>query len=319
MKVLVTGSNGFVGDALVRHLYQSGGFDIAGATRVARRAGMPGCTEHVVGNLGPATDWRAALSGVDVVVHTAARVHLMHDAAADPFAEYRTVNVAGTLHLAEQSALLGVRRFIFLSSVKVNGEQTRLGHPFQVDDPPAPVDDYGFSKMEAESGLRAISEKTGLEVVIIRPPLVYGPGVKANFGALLRLLSNRVPLPFGAVYRNRRSFVALDNLVDLIVLCLSHTRAANQIFLVSDGEDLSTKDLFERLAHAMHKPAVLFPVPPFLLTLAGKALGREIVIQRLLGTLQVNSSKTHEILEWRPPITVNEGMKRAVALYFVAH
>jgi len=204
-----------------------------------------------------------------------------------------------------------VRRFVFLSSVKVNGEFTEAGQPFTADDVPAPVDPYGLSKHEAEQLLRQIAAETGMEVVIIRPPLVYGPGVKANFESMMSWLAHGVPLPLAAVTRNRRSLVALDNLVDLIVTCLNHPAAANQTFLVSDGEDLSTAQLLKRMGAAMGQPTRLFYVPPALLKLGATVLNKPGIYQRLCGSLQLDIAKTRQLLGWTPPVSVDEGLRRA--------
>lgn len=309
MRVLVTGASGFVGAAVLQRLADEGQ-----AARGAYRHDVPplpaGGQGVAVGDLGVAQDWSAALDGVDAVVHTAARVHVMQDAATDPLAEYRRVNVEGTLNLARQAAAAGVRRFVFLSSVKVNGETTRAGEPFTAAGAPAPQDAYGISKWEAEQALRDIAVHTGMAVVIVRPPLVYGPGVKANFAAMLHWLARGVPLPLGAVTHNRRSLVALDNLVDLIVTCLDHPAAANQTFLVSDGEDLSTADLLKRMGLALDRPARLFPLPSALLWAGATMLGKQGVCQRLCGSLQVDISKTRQLLGWSPPVTVDEGLRR---------
>jgi nucleoside-diphosphate-sugar epimerase len=243
----------------------------------------------------------------------AVRVHVMDDTSADPLAAFRQTNTAGTLNLARQAAAVNVRRFVFVSSVKVNGESTAKNLPFAATGAPAPQDPYGISKMEAEQGLRQIADETGMEVVIIRPPLVYGPGVKANFASLMRAVQRGIPLPLASVTHNRRSFVALDNLVDLLITCIDHPAAANQTFLVSDGEDLSTADLLRRLGQAMNKPARLFPVPPSLLQLGANLLGKGDMAQRLLGNLQVDISHTRNTLSWAPPISVDEGLRRAVA------
>ncbi len=259
----------------------------------------------------PTTDWGLALQGVDAVVHCAARVHVMQDDATDPLQAYREVNVKGTLNLASQAAQAGVQRFVFVSSIKVNGECTEVGMPFTADDVPAPEDPYGVSKHEAEELLRKIAIETGMEVVIIRPPLVYGPGVKANFESMMRWLARGVPLPLAAVTQNRRSLVALDNLVDLIVTCLNHPSAANQTFLVSDGEDLSTAQLLKRMSAAMGKPARLFYVPPGLLKLGATLLNKPGIYQRLCGSLQLDIAKTRQLLDWTPPLSVDEGLRRA--------
>ena len=217
--------------------------------------------------------------------------------------------MAGTLNFARQAASAGVNRFVFLSSIKVNGEQTQFGQRYTPNDTPNPSDPYGISKCEAEEGLRRIAEETGMEVVIIRPPLVYGPGVKANFLSMMRWLSKGVPLPLGAI-RNQRSLVALDNLLDFIHTCLDHPAAANQTFLVSDGEDISTTDLLRRLAHALNVPARLLPVPQGLLEWGAKMLGRGDLSQRLCASLQVDISKARTLLGWQPPVTVDMALRR---------
>lgn len=268
----------------------------------------------MIGSLSSDTDWTAALRNVEQVVHLAARVHVMNDKSSDPLAEFRRVNVEGTANLARQAAAAGVRRFVFLSSVKVNGEFTEAGYPFTADDVPAPEDPYGVSKHEAEQLLRQISAETGIEVVIIRPPLVYGRGVKANFAAMMCWLARgavRVPLPLAAITQNRRSLVALDNLLDLIVTCLNHPAAANQTFLVSDGEDLSTAQLLKRMGAAMGRPARLFYVPPALLKLGATVLNKPGIYQRLCGSLQLDINKTRQLLGWTPPMSVDEGLRRA--------
>ncbi len=244
-------------------------------------------------------------------MHLAARVHVMNDKSPDPLAEFRRVNVEGTVALARQAAIAGVRRFVFLSSVKVNGEFTEAGHLFTADDAPAPEDSYAVSKYEAEQLLRQIAAETGMEVVIIRPPLVYGPGVKANFESMMRCLARGVPLPLAAVTNNRRSLVALDNLVGLIVTCLNHPAAANQAFLVSDGKDLSTAQLLKRMGAAIGQPARLFYLPPTLLKLGASVLNRPGIYQRLCGSLQLDIAKTRQLLGWTPPVSVDEGLRRA--------
>jgi UDP-glucose 4-epimerase len=261
------------------------------------------------------TDWRDALGGVAAVVHTAARVHMLDDRSADPTAEYRRINVASTLNLARQAVACGVRRLVFLSSIKVNGESTSLDGFFSADDSPKPADAYAISKNEAEVGLRQIGEETGLEVVIIRPVLVYGPGVRANFQSMLRWVDRAIPLPFGAV-RNARSLVAVDNLVDLVKTCLHHPAAAQQTFLVSDGEDLSTPELLRRTAAAMGRRARLIPVPVFALRSAAKVAGKESLAERLCGSLRVNIEKTQRLLGWIPPVSVDQALVKT-ARYFL--
>jgi len=256
-------------------------------------------------------DWGKVLVGVSTVVHLAARVHVMHETETDPLTAFRAVNVGGTLKLARQAAAAGVKRFVFISSVKVNGESTSSGKAFTELDAPNPQDAYGQSKHEAEQGLRQLSADTGMEVVIIRPPLVYGPGVKANFAALMRAVQRGWPLPLGAVH-NQRSLVALSNLVDFIVTCLTHPAAANQTFLVSDGEDLSTPDLIRRMARAMNRPARLLPVPVWALQAVALLLGKGDAVQRLCGNLQVDISKARKLLGWNPPVSVDEGLRGAM-------
>lgn len=316
MKVLVTGGSGFIGRALCIELMRRGC-----AVRATFRKNLigvalaDGVESVVVGSINAATDWQAALIGCDTLVHLAARVHVMQDAAADPLQEFRQVNVQGTLQLARQAAAAGVRRFVFISSIKVNGEATQPGHPFTADDASAPLDAYGVSKMEAEQGLRELAAQTGMGFVIIRPPLVYGPGVKANFQAMMRWLARGMPLPLGAIH-NLRSLVALDNLVDLIATCIDHPAAANQTFLVSDGEDLSTSQLLQRMGQALGKPARLIPVPPALLKLGAVLVGKPALAQRLCGSLQVDISKTRQLLGWNPPASVDEGLKKAAEGYW---
>lgn len=314
MKVLVTGSNGFVGRAVLQRLNNMSGVEALGSVRRAAAFTEVGASVVAVGDLSAQTDWSVALAGIDVVLHAAARVHVMDDTATDPLVEFRRINVYGTLNLARQAAASGVRRFVFISSIKVNGETTELDQPFTADDEPAPLDPYGISKMEAEQGLRKIAAETGMEVVIIRPPLVYGPGVKANFQAMMRWLARGVPLPLGAIH-NRRSMVSLDNLVDLIVTCIDHPAAANQTFLVSDGEDLSMTQLLQRLGRALGKPARLIPVPAMLLKAGAALVGKPAIAQRLCGSLQVDISKTRQLLGWTPPLSVDEGLKRAAEGY----
>jgi UDP-glucose 4-epimerase len=252
------------------------------------------------------------LSGVDVVVHCAARVHVMDELHADPLAAFRAVNVNGTLNLARAAARAGTKRFVFLSSVKVHGESTLCWRPFTADAALCPVDSYAVSKIEAEIALMALAAETGLEVVIVRPPLVYGPGVKANFHSMMVWLDRGIPLPLGAI-RNRRSLVALDNLVDLLMVCLDHPRAVGQAFLVSDGEDLSTTELLRRLGVALGKPARLVPVPAVLLSSAGALLGKRAVVERICGSLQVDIGKTRSLLGWSPPVSVDEALAMTAA------
>lgn len=302
-KILITGANGFVGKALCRHV-RCQGRDVA----TVGRTDHVGASDYQVALIDRQTDWGGILDGIGVVIHLAARVHVMREQLANPLGAYRETNVEGTLNLARQAAQAGVRRFIFISSIKVNGEQTLPGRPFTADDAPASVDAHGISKLEAEHGLLALAKETQMEIVIIRPPLVYGPGGKGNFFSMLKLVRRSWPLPFGAIH-NQRSLVAIDNLVSLITTCVDHPAAANQIFLVSDGEDLSTSDLLRRLAKAAGVSSRLIPVPSGLLSIGFMLLGKRMIAQRLLGSLQVDISKTKEILGWTPPVTVDEGLR----------
>lgn len=311
--ILLTGATGFVGCAvLTRASRDERDVRIAVRNQSSVRSGD---TESVVvGDLDVNTDWSVALHERDVVIHSAARVHVMDDQSADPLAEFRKVNVDGTLHLARQAAAAGVKRFIFISSIKVNGEGTALDQPYTALDRPAPQDPYGVSKMEAEQGLREIAQQTGMEVVIIRPVLVYGPGVKANFRSMMNWLNKGVPLPLGTIH-NKRSLVSLDNLVDLIVTCIDHPAAANQTFLVSDGDDLSTTEMLRRMGEALGKRPRLVPVPAWCLETAAAVLGKRAVAQRLCGSLQVDISHTCDTLGWTPPVSVDEGFRAAASAF----
>jgi len=304
--ILITGASGFVGRGLCARL-------TAKVRDVRCAVRNPSSTAHAlaVGDIGPDTSWDKALKGIDTVIHLAARAHIMHDSASDPLSEFRRVNVDGTLNLARQAAASGIKRFIFLSTIKVNGEQTPQGLPFTESSRSAPEDPYGISKHEAEQGLVEIARETGMEIVIIRPPLVYGPGVKGNFASMMRWIAKGIPLPLGAIH-NQRSLIALDNLVDFIITCIDHPAAANQTFLVADGEDLSTTDLLRRVGQAMNRPARLIPVPMSVLKLGARLRGKQAMAQRLCGNLQVDISKAREMLGWTPPVSVDEGLRRAV-------
>lgn len=307
MNVLLTGSSGFIGSSLAKAITAQNHFNLAVALR-GSIANSP-YTAFSIDGLTKDTNWSTALVEQQVVINAAARAHIMKDDVADPLAEYRRVNVEGSLNLARQAAEAGVKRFIFISSIKVNGEQTPLGKPFTAADVPAPEDAYGISKFEAEQGLQLLAKETGMEMVIIRPPLVYGPGVKGNFANMNRLVAKGLPLPLGAVH-NQRSLVSLDNLVDLIITCIDHPAAANQVFLAGDGQDLSTTELLKGVAKAMGKPSRLLPIPAGLLLFGASILGKKAMAQRLLGSLQVDITKTRQVLGWRPPLTVEQGLKR---------
>jgi nucleoside-diphosphate-sugar epimerase len=308
--VLVTGSSGFVGKALCVSLRKQG-YAVRAAVRTATSAKDGQLGQVLVGDLDEATDWSGAVAGVSVVVHAAARVHVMADTASDPLEAFRQVNVQGTLRLAAQAAQAGVRRFVYISSIKVLGEATQSGQAFNEESPTQPLDAYGVSKMEAEQGLRALAAQTGMEVVIIRPPLVYGPGVKANFAALQRAAQRGIPLPLGLVH-NARSLVGLDNLVDFVVICVTHEAAVNQTFMVSDGQDVSTAELIRGMALAAGVKARLLPVPLWALKAVAGVLGKGDAMQRLCGDLQVDITKARRVLGWVPPVSVLEGLRLAI-------
>lgn len=310
MKVVaVTGANGFVGRSLMGAL-AAHGCEPLGVVRSAPRNGT-----IAVGDIGPDTWWGEALSGVDTVIHCAARVHVMRDAVADPLSEYRWVNTAGTRKLAQDAVRCGVKRLVFVSTIKVNGESTHCppGSPaaFTAFDTPHPEDPYAISKWEAEVQLHEIGEGGDLEVVVVRPPLVYGPGVRGNFRSLVSAVRRGWPLPFGRV-DNRRSLVALPNLVDLLAVCATHPNAAGETFLVSDNHDLSTPGLVRRIAHAMGRRAHLLPVPPALLRWAGRLTGRGDSVERLIGSLRVDIGHTCARLQWHPVISVDDGLRATV-------
>ncbi|ARU88050.1 SDR family oxidoreductase [Pseudomonas sp. M30-35] len=313
-KILLTGASGFVGYGVYKHLSEFSMDDLV----LALRNPFPGPLQSTLVKLIPTidgtADWSEIIDGTHVVIHCAARVHVMRDHSTDPLAEFRKVNVEGTLNLARQAVAAGVKRFIFISSVKVNGEGTKLGSSYQADDEPAPVDPYGVSKFEAEQALQALAAQTSMEVVIIRPVLVYGPGVKANFLSMMDWLNKGVPLPFGALY-NKRSLVALDNLVDLIVTCIDHPSAANETFLVSDGVDLSTSEMLAKMGMALGKSVRLLPVPSWMLQAGALVLNKRALAQRLCGSLQVDISKTHRLLGWVPPVSVDEAFRRTAKHY----
>lgn len=305
MKILLTGANGFVGQSLCGALRRQQ-YTVVAALRSENKM-LVGVERVILGALDSATDWTTALAHVDVVVHLAARVHVMNDTTLDPMTEFRKVNVDSTLNLARQAAQAGAKRFIFISSVKVNGESTSIDKPFAENDIANPQDSYGVSKLEAERGLQLIAQQTGMEVVIIRPPLIYGPGVKANFASMMNIVKRKLPLPLGAIH-NQRSFVYVGNLVSFIMRCIEHPAAANQVFLVSDGHDLSTSELLQMCAKTLNVKLVLLPVPQKLIEFGAFLFGKRDMAQRLCGNLQVDIAKAQTLLGWFPPITVEAGL-----------
>lgn len=310
--VLVTGATGFVGMAVCGELVKRG-IPLRAALRSNQIQSHKAAAVEV-GEINEQTHWGEALCDVDVVIHLAARVHVMHDESADPLAEFRRVNVAGTEHLARAAAAAGVRRLVYVSSIKVNGEETTGGHRYTENDPPSPQDPYGISKWEAEQALRHVARETGLEVVIVRPPLVYGAGVKGNFAQMLSVLDKGLPLPLASV-RNQRSLIYIGNFVDALLQCAVHPAAAGNTYLVSDGEDVSTPDLMHQLGAAMGRPARLLPFPAWGLRLGARLLGKSQQMARLLGSLQVDSSRIRRDLGWRPSISLQQGLQATAAWY----
>ena len=305
MRVLVTGANGFIGRALCVYL-RSKGHELVSVVRSKPQDG-----QITVGEIGPAVNWNMALHGCDAVVHLAARAHVLRDASVNSLGTYRTVNCDGTLNLARQAASVGVRRFVFISSIGVNGSQKAFPG-FTEADEPNPQDPYSISKYDAEMGLREIAKRTGMEVVILRPPLVYGPCAPGNFRILVNVIRKGIPLPLGAVH-NQRSFVAVDNLVDFIALCVDRMRsplAANELFLISDGEDVSTTELLRKVALAYGVKAFLLPIPVMWMRFAARCLGKGAMANRLLGSLVVDSSKARELLGWRPLVSMDGQLKK---------
>jgi nucleoside-diphosphate-sugar epimerase len=301
----VTGGTGFLGSALLAALADK-------EVKCLGRKAPLGLVERnfYQGTINAESDFSSFLCNIDILIHCAARVHMMNEQSVNPLAAFREVNTNGTLNLAQQAADAGVKRFIFISSIKVNGEFTEPGHPFTPDDVHIPMDPYGLSKYEAEVGLRKIAAETDMEVVIIRPPLVYGPGVKANFASMMKWVNKGLLLPLGGIKDNRRSLVSVENLVDLIITCIDHPNAANQTFLISDDDDLSTTQLLVNMAKALSVPSRLLAVPALWLTFAAKIVGKPAISQRLCGSLQVDISKTKELLNWQPPYSSAECIKK---------
>ncbi len=312
-KILVTGATGFVGQALCKRTV-SNGWHVRGTVRSAEQvASLPAGVEAVqIESIGEETDWSDALAGVNTVVHLAARVHVMNDTATDPLSAFRQVNVAGTERLARMATTNGIKRFVYISSVKVSGGGALT--PYAEHAAAAPQDSYGVSKREAEHILHKIAAETGLEIVILRPPLVYGPGVKANFLSLLKIVDRGIPLPLASI-NNHRSLIYLGNLVDAIVTCINYPKASGQTYLVSDEEDISTPELIRRAAAALGRHARLFPFPPSLMRFAGKLFGKSDAIERLVGSLTIDSSKIRQELGWKPPYPLDQGLKETVKWY----
>lgn len=311
MTILLTGATGFLGMSLMQELQHRKVIVVP----LLRSLNPLFPEAKIVTNINSRADFTPALNNIDIIVHCAARVHVMNDSVNNSLEVYREVNTHGTANLARQAAQAGAKRFIFISSIKVNGEGTKRDKPFTSFDLHAPEDDYGVSKSEAEQALFAIGKETGMEIVVIRPTLVYGPGVKANFASLMNLVSKGIPLPFGCVTNNKRSLVSVDNLVDLIVTCIEHPKAANQVFLVSDDHDVSTSEMVRQMALSLGKSTWQLPVPKWCYKLAGKVFGKQDVVDRLLGSLQVDITHTRKTLDWIPPQTLEEGFKKTAEAF----
>ena len=316
MRVLLTGATGFVGRALLRRLRDTPGIDPVAGVRQADALSLAdiACERLLLGDLNLAAPTADDLRGIDVVVHAAARAHVMEDAADSPLEAFRSVNVAASLRLAQAAAQAGVRRFLYISSIKVNGEESVDGLPFTAEDRPRPQDPYGVSKWEAEQVLAACCKRAGMELAVVRPPLVYGPGVRANFLRLMQGLSRGLPLPLGAM-NNRRSLVSLENLIALLVVCLDHPGAANQTFLVSDDEDISIANLARRLSHLLGSRAWLIPLSPAYLRAGLQLFGRQSAVHRLCGELRVDIAKTRTLLNWAPPQRLDQALAITVEDY----
>ena len=313
-KILITGATGFVGRALFENLKFKKKYLAHLTTRTNQEELFEGGKAFNIGEIDANTNSKDALDGVDCIVHCAARAHMMENKQTDSLNAYRRINVDGTRNLAKQAAGIGIKRFIFLSSIKVNGEETIATKSFKYNDISQPEDAYGITKWEAEQALLEISKQTGLEVVIIRPPLVYGEGVKGNFLRLLDIVYKQIPLPFAKI-NNLRSFVGLDNLIDLIICCIEHPKAGGKTFLVSDGEDLSTSDLIIKLSKFMDKSPRLFQVPQLIIQLTARLVGKSLEVKRLLGSLRIDNSYTREILGWSPVLSLDEGLEKTVRWY----
>ncbi len=322
MKILLTGATGFIGRALVDELLEKG-HEVNAIIREISGDLPTQVNQFILHDLDVLLHENSgeslevvsrALQGVEVVIHTVARVHILKELSTNPLSDNRRINRDVTLALARKAAQSGIKRFVFLSSIKANGESTQIGKPFTSEDDFVPVDHYGLSKYEAEQGLLALAKETNMEVVIIRPPLVYGPGVKANFATMLRWVRKGIPLPLGATH-NKRSLVALDNLVDFIICCIDHPRAANEVFLISDDEDVSTTELLQKAAKAFGRKIYLIPIPVWLMRFVAKLLGKSDVANRLFDSLQIDSSKARDLLRWKPVITMDEQLQKTADTY----
>lgn len=311
MMVLVTGANGFIGRALCSKILLKG-WQVRGTIRDV--VSLPEGVDAInIKSIGIDTNWASALKGVDVVVHLAARVHVLKETTDNPLYEFRKINVAGTKRLVEEAALNGVKRFIYISSIGVNSNKT-LNNPFTEKDLPSPYDPYTISKWEAEQALQKIAKDSGMEIVILRPPLIYGPNAPGNFGRLMKIIGKDIPLPLSSI-KNLRSFIYLGNFIDVIIKCIKHPSAAYQTFLVSDDQDISTPHLIRMIANAMGKKPRLLPCPPFLLKALGKITGKGMEVERLIGYMQIDSSKIRNVLGWKPPFTLEEGIAETVKWY----
>lgn len=321
MRILITGANGFIGQALTSYLLAETDVDLSLTIRKTvslRHEYIPykrRITITTIDNIARPSAFQAALEGCDVVIHLAARVHVMNEVTANPLQLYRETNVNGTLNLAREAAKAGVKRFIYLSSIKVNGEHTLPNEPFTSKDTASPKDPYGISKFEAEQGLFALSQNTSMNCVIIRPPLVYGPGVNGNFERMMRFLSRGIPLPFGALKKNKRSFVSVGNLVSFIAKCIDHPKIGNQVLLVSDNDDLSTTELFLKTRRLLDNKYPLFPVPQWMLGYAASMLSKDIEFSRLTDSLQVDIKSSCDILNWAPIERVDDALEKTVNAY----
>ncbi len=305
--VLLTGYSGFVGSQLLNTLNSAYTLSLLGRTPPKNLD-----FDFHQAELDEVSDFSKSLADVNTVVHCAARAHIMNEESEDPLTEFKKTNTYGTLNLAKQAASAGVKRFIYISSIKVNGESTKVNSPFKFDDKHAPQDPYGLSKGEAETALFKLGQETGIEIVVIRPPLVFGEGVKANFAALLKLVGKSLPLPFRCITQNKRSMVSVYNLVDLIKTCIEHPNAANQVFLASDDNDLSTAEMVALMAKVQGKRNFALPVPVWLFNLVAKLLNKQDVVNRLTGSLQLDIEHTKKTLNWQPPYSVEHGFKLAV-------